>query len=243
MAGNETVEQEPRYAPSLHTDMRAYSQQPPAHQVHPNQVVRYSSEHYSAPSTAPDYYQFGHQHTNSSAASSPYISPHTDFTTSSWTSGSHFQTQHSRDSSFHQAQPADAHQQKQVPQFAYPTPPKHNDQPPQRAASTSASHSAAEVLAGMSHAVSDHTSTRATESSNVADRIVLSPTPISGRPILPPLQSMMPTIGLGNAPQVRHVNTLPPIENGLARGFERRPDAQSYQSHHFPPMPMNSSSI
>lgn len=241
IAGAEMVEQEPRYAPHLYTDMRPHNQQPPAHQPPSNQVVRYSSEHCSAPSTASDYYQFGHQQTNSSAASSPYISPHTDFTTSSWTSGSHFQTQHSRDSSFHQPQQAEAHQQKQVPQFTYPTPPKHHDQPTQRAPSTSASHSAAEVLAGMSHAVSDHTPTRAAESSNAVDRLVLSPTLISGRPILPPLQSMMPTSGLGSAPQIPNVNTLPPIENGLARGFERRPDV--YQSHHIHPMPMNSSSI
>lgn len=235
----EIREQEPRFTPRLVTDVRPYHTYPSAYQTPSGQAYRYPGEPYSAPSTASDYYQFGHQHTNSSSTSSPYVSPQTDFTFSSISSSNH-QMQHSRDSSYHQSHHGDAHQQKHVP---YPTPPKQHEQALYRESPASASHSAAEVLANMSYTSSGSAATRAAEGGSALANKILSPTSISGRPILPPLQAMMPNIGLSSAPQSRSINVLPPIETSLAREIDSRPHTQQFQRHHAAALPICTSSM
>ena len=237
--GRESHEQEPRYTPRLFTDVRPYNMYPSAYQTPSGQVYRYPGEPYSAPSTVSDYYQFGHQRTNSSTTSSPYVSPQTDFTFSS-ISSSNYQMQHSRDSSHHQSHPADAHQQKHVP---YPTPPKQHDQSLYREPTASASHSAAEVLANMSYTASGPVATRTVEGSGALASKILSPAPISGRPILPPLQAMMPSMAPSNAPHLRSINVLPPIESNLVREMDSRPHTQHFQRHHAAGPPICSSSM
>ena len=239
MTGRETHEQEPRYTPRLFTDVRPYHVYPSANQTPSGQVHRYPGEPYSAPSTVSDYYQFGHQRTNSSTTSSPYVSPQTDFTFSS-ISSSNYQMQHSRDSSHHQSHAADAHQQKHGP---YPTPPKQHDQSLYREPTASASHSAAEVLANMSYATNASAPTRTAESSSALATKILSPAPISGRPILPPLQAMMPTIAPSSAPHLRSINLLPPIESSLAREMDSRVHTQQIPRHHAAGLPTCTSSM
>ena len=238
--GIESHEQEPRFPPRLFTDVRPHNTYSSAYQNPSGQVYRYPGEPYSAPSTVSDYYQFGHQRTNSSTTSSPYVSPQTDFTFSS-ISSSNYQMQHSREPSHHQSHPADAHQQKHVP---YPTPPKQHDQPLYREPTASASHSAAEVLANMSYAAPVSAATRTAEDSSALASKILSPAPISGRPILPPLQAMMPAIPPSSAPHLRSSNVLPPIESSLTREIDSRHHTQQqYQRHHPAAPPIGTSSI
>ena len=243
MGGGEGHDREARFTPRLQTEIPPYNQYSPGYHVPSGQSFRHPGGPYSTPSTVSDIYQFGNQRTNSSAASSPYVSPQTDYTGNSSMSSSHFQMQHSRDSSFHQPHPIDMYQQKRIPQFEYPTPPKHHDQPPQRQAPVSASRSAAEVLAGMSHSASDRTAARPSNVRDTSEDVVLSPNPAIGRPVLPPLQSMVPAARTGSAPQLRSSNVLPPIGGTLARESDRGPDTQPYQRHQIAPPPISSSSI
>ncbi|KAL8793567.1 MAG: hypothetical protein Q9195_003829 [Heterodermia aff. obscurata] len=57
----------------------------------------------------------------------------------------------------------------------------------------------------MSHAAPVSAATRTAEGSSALASKILSPHPISGRPILPPLQAMMPNIAPSSAPQMRGI--------------------------------------
>ena len=228
LTGPEHLGQGSNYPHRLNTDIQPYPQYPPAYNTTSNQAFRHPGDRYSTPSTMSDYHQFGHQPTDSSNASSPHTSPYTDHPYSS-VSSNQFPPQHSRDSSFYQPHHSDIHQPKQAPQLGYPTPPRQHDLPPRREITASASHSAAEVLAGMSHAVSDYSATRQPENRIPTENIASSPASTRGRPILPPLTSLAAATGPGSAPQLQNNSVLPPINSDMGRGIDRRSDTQPYQ--------------
>ena len=231
-------DQEPRFAPGPYAHTQPYNAWPATHQIPqipPSQTRPLPGETFPTMGTTSDYH-FGHQRTNSSATSSPYISPHTDFTGYSSTPSFYQPVHHSRDSSYHHSQYADMHQDKHVPQLAYPTPPKHDVQPPPRRAISVPWQSAAETLVGLSQATTALPVVRPSEGETTIERPNDAASEGRDHLTLPPLQfpaahSTMPAPSHpGDAPRFGGGNLLPRIETSMPGEHERRSNAQPYQT-------------
>ena len=226
IGGNNSHEQEPRYDPGPYTDARLYNTYPAQYQVPPTQTHRYSLEPYSATSSVAGNYS-GHQHTNSSPASSPYVSPRTDVTGYSSTPSTYHPMHHSRGSSYPYPHHVDSYQENHVPQLAYPTPPKHHVKPLERRASDSRLR-AAEDLALMSQAPVNQMAARFSGGGNSSERVVHAQSEARAPIVLPPpnpsvsrqpmslpsqpgsaLQVGSDSVPPGSAPQFRRDNVLP----------------------------------
>lgn len=238
-AGSESQEPEPRYAPTYYTNHQPYSAAPAAYQPTSSQAQGYPREPYSATSGASDY-SSGHLHTNSSQASSPYVSPHTTFTGYSSAAPSNYQPgQHSRNSSFHKPYQPDVYQEKYVPHLNYPTPPRQYDSPRKRKASNASwSNPAAEALIAMSHApVNNPTAVRSEGTEYTGEGAGGAPIPSIERPTLPlpSVHSMMQPPMPGSEPQLGRgsSNFLPRIQ--IPVEVPRRPEMQPYQSYQAAP--------
>ena len=243
MAGRESHEPEPRYMPSYYTSHQPYSASPVAYQPPSSQAHGYPREPYSATSSVSDN-SFGHQRTNSSQASSPYVSPHTTLTGySSMAPSNYYSGQHSRDSSFHKPYQPDMYQEKHVPQLNYPTPPRQHDSPRKRKASNASwGNPAAEALIAMSHApVNNATAARSGGTENTGEGGGGAPLSSLERPTLPlpamfsRMQGSAPQLGRGSS------NFLPRIE--IPVEVPRRPEMQPYQSYQIAPPPTGSSAV
>lgn len=159
-------------------------------------------------------YSFGHQRTNSSAASSPYVSP---LETSGYHLGpSHLYGQYqTRDPICSYQPPYHDLQQRYTPQLAYPVPPARQGLMPSTVkieAPVATSQSASRALTSLAQAHVYQSAPRPTMAEEAMEPSTESPLRASDRPILPPLQStLQPTQTQGTAPQLHSSNVLPRI--------------------------------
>ena len=181
----------------------------------------------SAPSAHSDY-SYEHQRTNSSATSSPYVSPHTDMSSYTFASTQMHPQPQTREAFHYQQSHHSDMQYRQIPQLGYPVPPMSQErltQPPRVEASVA-------------------TSQPTTRSLSLAQPYVYQPLPLPHKPEeivkpsaeapsttsepqviqLPPLHSTVSSQTQGTAPQLHSSNVFPRIESLGPDSISRRDD-------------------
>ena len=216
--GRDPYESDPRHGP--------FTNYPTSYNHSMSQGQAYVPAPLPAPAPYSDY-SYGHQRTNSSATSSPYVSPH-DSSSYSLGPSQSFQQYQPREtySPFHQPPHVDP-QQRHIPQLAYPVPPSRQDPvtgPTKLEAPTATSHSAAQALTSLAQGHVHQPTTRP-PGVEVTDVPAETPLRAPDRPILPPLHSTLSSSQTqGTAPQLQSSNVLPRIESHGSGSIGRQVD-------------------
>ena len=181
----------------------------------------------SAPSAHSDY-SYEHQRTNSSATSSPYVSPHRDMSSYTFASTQMHSQPQTREAFHYQQSHHPDTQYRQIPQHGYPVPPMRQDTltPPPRVeapivtstpATRTLSHAHPYIYNPLSlpHKPEEAVKTPAEASSTASEPQVIQ---------LPPLHSTVSSQTQGTAPQLHSSNVIPRIESLGPDSISRRDD-------------------
>ena len=173
-------------------------------------------------------YSFGHQRTNSSATSSPYVSPQ-EVSGYPPGPGQSFQQYQTRESfyAYHQPPPTEP-QHRHIPQLAYPVPPMRQvpiRNPIEVEAPMATSQPTARALTSLAQAHVHQSVARSHGIEEAVESSTETPLRAPDRPILPPLHSTLSsTQTQGTAPQLHSSNVLPRIESHGSGPIARQGD-------------------
>lgn len=184
----------------------------------------------SAPSVYSDH-SYGHQRTNSSATSSPYVSPQTDPSSYQFGSSHFYQQTQGREPWRYQPTYQPGTQNREIPQLAYPMPPVRQDTTPLIEAPTASSQPAGRALSSLAQAHVFQSAQRLHKADEAAapTNKETSRTLESSSIRLPPLQLTVPSQTQGTAPQLRSNKVFPRIESLGPDSISRHEDTQKHE--------------